>query len=71
MTGAPATLSMTLIEDEGEEDLPYPQTMIFYSLDGKLKQYQIFTRQWRGDALTHPALPLQKSQPPNKLAAQS
>ena len=25
--------------------------MFFYSLDGKIKQYQLFTRHWRKDAL--------------------
>ena len=44
MAGVPENIKMTLIEDEGEENLPYPQTMIFYSLDGKLRIYQIFVR---------------------------
>lgn len=52
MAGVDEIWSQTLIDDEGEEDLPYPQTLIFYSLDGKLKQYQIFTRQWRTVELT-------------------
>ena len=47
MEGAPSVVNMTLIEDEGDESLPFPQTLIFYSLDGKLKQYQIFVRDWR------------------------
>lgn len=58
MAGVPENIKMTLIEDEGEENLPYPQTMIFYSLDGKLRIYQIFVRQWRMDALTVAPKPL-------------
>ena len=52
MAGVSETLTMTLIDDEGEEDLPYPTTMLFYSLDGKFKQYHLFTRAWRNTALT-------------------
>jgi len=38
---------MTLIEDEGEEDIPFPQTILFYSLNGKINIYQLFLRDWR------------------------
>ena len=37
MQGAPEKLNKLIIIDEGDEDLPYPVTMIIYSLDGKLK----------------------------------
>ena len=50
--GVKETLTMTLIADEGEEELPYPQTMLLYALDGKIRPYQIFTRKWRNDKLT-------------------
>ena len=52
MVGVPEKLEMTLLSEEGEEELPYPQMMIFYSLDGNMQQYQVFTRSWRNDSLT-------------------
>lgn len=39
MAGAPDIVDMTLIPDEGEEKIPYPQTLLFYSLNGVVTQY--------------------------------
>ena len=39
MQGAPERIDKLIVIDEGDENLPYPVTMLLYSLNGIIKQY--------------------------------
>lgn len=68
MHGAPESINYQIIIDEGPEDLPYPVTLLIYSLNGIIKQNWLFTTDWRKTSLLQKPKPLPQARPPTAAA---